>query len=193
MQAGRARRRWRRTGQEERKRPVDRSQKQKLVSDLQETFGAANLVVVTQQTGLTVAEVTALRRQMRDAGAGYKVTKNRLTCLALEGTKFEALKPLFAGPTAIGFSADPVAAAKVCVEFANKNEKLTIVGGALGEKQLDSEQIKALAKLPSLDALRAKLIGVLQAPATKVAGVVQAPAAQLARVFSAYSSKESAA
>lgn len=172
---------------------MDRSQKEELVSALHDTFSAANLVVVTQQSGLTVAEVTQLRRNMRDAGAGYKVTQNRLTRLALSGTKFEALQPMFAGPTAIAFSADPVAAAKVCVEFANKNEKLTIVGGALGEKQLDSEQIKALAKLPSLDALRAKLIGVLQAPATKVAGVVQAPAAQLARVFSAYSSKESAA
>ena len=172
---------------------MDRSQKKELVTTLQETFKAANLVVITQQSGLTVAEVSDLRRQMRDAGAGYKVTKNRLTRLALEGTKFEALKPLFAGPTAIGFSDDPVAAAKVCVEFANKNEKLTIVGGALGEKQLDSEQVKALAKLPSLDELRARLIGVLQAPATKLAGVTQAPAAQLARVFSAYGSKETAA
>ena len=193
MRAGRACRRWRWSGQKERKGPVDRSQKKELVSTLQETFQAAHLVVVTQQSGLTVSEVTDLRRQMRAAGASYKVTKNRLTRLALEGTKFEALKPLFTGPTAIGFSADPVAAAKVCVEFANKNEKLTIVGGALGEKSLDSEAVKALAKLPSLDELRAKLIGVLQAPATKLAGVTQAPAAQLARVFSAYSSKESAA
>lgn len=157
------------------------------------TFEAANLVVVTQQTGLTVAEVTDLRRRMRDAGAGYKVTKNRLTRLALEGTKFQALQAMFTGPTAIGFSDDPVAAAKVCVEFANKNDKLTILGGALGEKQLDSGQVMDLAKLPSLDELRATLVGILQAPATKLAGVVQAPAAQLARVFGAYASKEPSA
>jgi large subunit ribosomal protein L10 len=172
---------------------VDRSQKKELVSALHETFNDANLVVVTQQSGLTVAEVTDLRRKMRGAGAGYKVTQNRLTRLALSGTKFEALQPMFAGPTAVAFSADPVAAAKICVEFANKNEKLTIVGGALGDKQLDPGQIADLAKLPSLDELRAKLIGTLQAPATKLAGVVQAPAATLARVFSAYASKETAA
>jgi large subunit ribosomal protein L10 len=172
---------------------VDRSQKEKLVSTLNGTFNAANLVVVTQQSGLTVAEVTNLRRQMLEAGASYKVTQNRLTRLALSGTKFEALLPMFTGPTAIAYSADPVAAAKVCVAFANKNEKLTIVGGALGEKQLDSGQINELAKLPSLDELRARLIGVVQAPATKLAGVAQAPAATLARVISAYASKETAA
>ncbi len=130
---------------------------------------------------------------MREAGASYKVTKNRLTRLALEGTKFEALKDLFTGPTAIAVSEDPVAAAKVCVTFAKQNEKLTIVGGAMGENQLDPAAITALATLPSLDELRGKLIGVLQAPATKVAGVVQAPASQLARVFSAYGSQGEAA
>ncbi len=172
---------------------MDRSHKKELVSTLQGAFNAANLVVVTQQSGLTVAEVTKLRRQMLDAGASYKVTQNRLTRLALSGTKFEALLPMFTGPTAIAYSADPVAAAKVCVEFANKNEKLTIVGGALGEKHLDPGQVMELAKLPSLDELRGKLIGVLQAPATKLAGVAQAPAATLARVISAYASKETAA
>ena len=172
---------------------MDRSQKEELVSALHGTFNDTNLVVVTQQSGLTVAEVTQLRRNMRDAGAGYKVTQNRLTRLALSGTKFEALQPLFTGPTAIAFSADPVAAAKVCVEFANQNQKLTVVGGALGKDQLDPGQITALAKLPSLDELRAKLIGVLQAPATKLAGVAQAPAATLARVVSAYASKETTA
>ncbi len=172
---------------------MDRSQKEELVSTLNGTFNAANLVVVTQQSGLTVAEVTTLRRRMLDAGASYKVTQNRLTRLALSGTKFEALLSMFTGPTAIATSDDPVAAAKVCVEFAKKNEKLTIVGGALGEKQLDPGQINDLAKLPSLDELRAKLIGTLQAPATKLAGVAQAPAATLARVISAYASKETAA
>lgn len=152
-----------------------------------------NLVVVTQQSGMTVAEASDLRRKMLNAGASYKVTKNRLTRLALEGTKYEALKELFTGPTAIAVSEDPVAAAKVCVEFAKANEKLIIVGGAMGETKLDPDAIKALASLPSLDELRGKLIGVLQAPATKVAGVVQAPASQLARVFSAYGSQGEAA
>lgn len=172
---------------------MDRSQKEELVASLHQTFAETNLVIVTQQSGMTVAEVSDLRRKMRDAGASYKVTKNRLTRLALEGTKFEALKELFTGPTAVAVSSDPVAAAKVCVAFAKGNEKLIIVGGAMGETKLDPNAIQALATLPSLDQLRGKLIGVLQAPATKVAGVVQAPAAQLARVFSAYGSQGEAA
>ncbi len=172
---------------------MDRSQKEELVASLHQTFSEMNLVVVTQQSGMTVAEASDLRRKMLEAGASYKVTKNRLTRLALEGTKYEALKELFTGPTAIAVSEDPVAAAKVCVEFAKANEKLTIVGGAMGETTLDADAIKALASLPSLDALRGKLIGVLQAPATKVAGVVQAPASQLARVFSAFGSQGEAA
>ncbi|MGE5768546.1 MAG: 50S ribosomal protein L10 [Bacteroidota bacterium] len=168
---------------------MDRSQKEELVASLHRTFADTNLVIVTQQSGMTVAEVSDLRRKMRDAGASYKVTKNRLTRLALEGTKYEALKDMFTGPTAVAVSVDPVAAAKVCVAFAKTNEKLIIVGGAMGETQLDASGIQALATLPSLDQLRGKLIGLLQAPATKVAGVVQAPAAQLARIFSAYSSQ----
>lgn len=172
---------------------MDRSQKAELVSALNQTFENAALVVVTQQSGLTVSEVSGLRTQMREAGASYKVTKNRLTRLALEGTKYTALESMFTGPTAIATSEDPVAAAKVCVEFAKKNEKLTIIGGAMGETVLDPAGINALAKLPSLDELRGKLIGVLQAPATKVAGVVQAPAGKLARVFSAYGSQDEAA
>jgi large subunit ribosomal protein L10 len=134
-----------------------------------------------------------LRRQIRSAGASFKVTKNRLTRLALMGTKFEALQTLFTGPTAIAYSDDPVAAAKVCVEFAKKNAKLSLVGGALGEEVLDADGVTALAKLPSLDELRGKLIGTLQAPATKVAMVLQAPAGQLARVCSAYGSQGEAA
>jgi large subunit ribosomal protein L10 len=164
-----------------------------MVAGLNKTFQEVTLVVVTHQTGLTVAEVTDLRRRIRTAGASFKVSKNRLTRLALEGTKFQALQSLLTGPTAMAYSSDPVAAAKVCVEFANKNDKLTIIGGALGEQVLDVEGVKALAKLPSLDELRGKLVGLLQAPAVKLAGVTQAPAGQLARVFSAYGSQNEAA
>jgi large subunit ribosomal protein L10 len=172
---------------------VDRAQKEAAVAGLNQTFGQVNLVVVTQQLGLTVHESMTLRRKVREAGAGFKVTKNRLTRLALEGTKFQALQSLMTGPTALAFSEDPVAAAKVCVEFAKQNEKLTIIGGALGEQLLDVDGVQALAKLPSLDELRGSLVGLLQAPATKVAGVLQAPAGQLARVMSAYGSQDEAA
>lgn len=169
---------------------MDRSRKEALVAELHQTFEDTNLVVVTQQSGLTVQEVTALRSEMREEGASFRVTKNRLAKIALQGTKFEPLTDTFTGPTAIAVSEDPVAAAKVAVEFANKNDKLTIVGGALGEKVLDVDDVKALAKLPSLDELRGKIVGLLQAPAGKIVGVMNAPAGQLARVFSAYSSTE---
>ncbi len=172
---------------------MDRAQKEATVAALNKTFGEVNLVIVTHQSGLTVAETIDLRRKVRHAGASFKVTKNRLTRLALEGTKFEALQSLMTGPTALAASVDPVAAAKVCVEFAKANEKLTIVGGALGEKLLDIEGVKSLARLPSLDELRGKLVGVLQAPATKLAVVLQAPAGQLARVVGAYGSQSEAA
>jgi large subunit ribosomal protein L10 len=165
---------------------VDRSQKAKLVEGLHQALSDTVCVVVTHQNGMTVEEVTTLRRQMRAVGAGFKVTKNRLARRALEGTKFERLGPMFKGPTAIAYSRDPVAAAKVAVEFANKNDKLQIVGGSLGSEQLDAKGIKALATLPSLDQLRGKILGLLQAPATRIAGILQAPAGQLARVFAAY-------
>ena len=172
---------------------MDRAQKELLVADLNKTFQDTTLVVVTHQMGLTVAQVTDLRRRIRAAGASFRVSKNRLTRRALEGTKFQALQSLLTGPTAMAYSTDPVAAAKVCVEFAKKNDKLTIVGGALGEQALDVDGVKALATLPSLDELRGKLVGLLQAPAVKLAGVTQAPAGQLARVFSAYGSQNEAA
>lgn len=171
---------------------VDRSQKEKQVEQLRDIFGNAQLVVVTHQSGLTVAESTDLRAKMYEAGASFKVTKNRLARLAIEGTKFAGLADQFTGPTAIAYSSDPVAAAKVAVDFAKGNDKLAIICGALEEKLLDKSEVDALAKLPSLDELRGKLIGVLQAPATKVAGVLGAPAGQLARVFGAYGSKEAA-
>ena len=169
---------------------MERVKKEALVAELRQTFDENELLVVTHQSGLTVAEASDLRRQMRAAGARFKVTKNRLVKLALKGTKFEHLTDDFSGPTAIAVSVDPVAAAKVACGFANKNGKLTIVAGALGEKNLDVESVMALAKLPSLDELRGKIIGLLQAPAGKLASVTQAPASQLARVFGAYAAKE---
>lgn len=165
---------------------MDRSKKEALVAELHQDFEDNMLVVVTHQAGLTVAEVSQLRRQMRDAGCKFKVTKNRLAKIAVKETKFEALDDIFTGPTAIAVSKDPVAAARIAVAFANQNDKLTIVGGALEAKMLDADGVKALATLPSLDELRGKLVGLLQAPATKIAGVLQAPAGQLARVMGAY-------
>lgn len=171
---------------------MNRSEKTEAIAELNQIFKDASLMVVTRQSGLTVQEVTDLRRKMRAAGASYKVAKNRLTLRALEGTPFKALGSLFTGPTAIAYSKDPVAAAKVVATFAKGNEKLSIVGGALGEETLDVAGVQALAALPSLDALRATIIGLLQAPATKVAGVLQAPAGQVARVFGAYGAKDGA-
>ena len=164
---------------------MNRNEKAELIETLQSTLSEATAVVVTHQTGLTVAESSDLRGRMREAGAGFKVTKNRLTKIALQGTKYEDITDLFTGPTAMGTSADPVSAAKTLVAFAKENDKLTIVGGALDGKVLDNAGVEALAKLPSLDELRASLVGLLNAPATKVARVAQAPAAKLARVIQA--------
>jgi large subunit ribosomal protein L10 len=166
---------------------VDRAQKQQLTASLREDLADTVCVVVTHQTGLSVAEVTVLRREMRSAGARYRVTKNRLVKRALEGTQFEGLAPLFSGPTAIAFSQDPVAAAKAAVAYANRNAKLTIIGGGLSGQMLDEAAVKALATLPSLDELRGRIIGLLNAPATKLAVLLQTPGGQLARVLAAYS------
>jgi len=172
---------------------VDRAQKQQLTARLHQDLADTVCVVVTHQTGLSVAEVTQLRRQMRSAGASYRVTKNRLVLRALEGTPFAALAPLFTGPTAIAFSQDPVAAAKAAVEYANRNTKLTIVGGGLSGQPLDPAGIRALAVLPSLDELRSKIIGLLNAPATKLAVLLQTPGGQLARVLAAHAEAGGAA
>jgi large subunit ribosomal protein L10 len=165
---------------------VDRAQKQRLVASLRRDLEDVECLVVTHQSGLDVAEATQLRRQVRGAGARFRVTKNRLARRALAGTPFEGLSPLFTGPTAIAFSRDPVAAAKVVAEFANRNAKLSIVGGGVGGRMMDAEGVEELARLPSLDELRSKLIGLLIAPAGRVAAVLQAPAGQLARVLAAY-------
>ncbi len=171
---------------------MERAQKQKLVETLQLVLADTTCVVVTHQSGLTVAEVTQLRRQVRNAGAGFRVTKNRLARRALAGTAFEPLSPLFTGPTAIAFSRDPVAAAKVVVEFANRNDKLTIIGGGLAGRQMDAVEVKELAGLPPLDVLRGKLVGLIQASATRLAVVLQAPAGQIARVVFAHAENEAA-
>ena len=172
---------------------MERAKKEQLVAELGGTFSEAAVVVVTHQNGLTVAESTDLRRRMLAAGASFRVTKNRLAKLALAGTPSEGLADLFEGPTAIAWSTDPVAAAKVAVGYAKDNEKLTVIGGAMGENRLDADGIKALATLPSLDELRAKLVGMINTPATRIAGVLQAPAGQVARVLAAYSEKGEAA
>jgi large subunit ribosomal protein L10 len=168
---------------------VDRTEKREFVAQLHEALSATSMIVVTRNAGLTVADATELRRRMRAAGATYKVTKNRLTTRALEGTRFDGISPLLTGPTALAWSADPVAVAKAAVEFAKTNEKLVLIGGALGARTLDADGVKALAELPSLDELRAKLAGLIATPATRIAGVLQAPAGQLARVFGAFATK----
>ncbi len=172
---------------------MDRTEKAAAIAALHRTLQETQLVVVTHQLGLTVAEVTNLRGKMRAAGAGFKVTKNRLARIALKGTQFEGIDDLFTGPTAIAFSRDPVAAAKVVADFAKSNDKLQIVGAGLGNQVLNAEGVKALATLPSLDQLRAQLIGLISTPATRIAGVLQAPGGQIARVLSAYANKDEAA
>ena len=171
---------------------MDRSQKAESVATLNAVFNEVGVVVVTRNLGLSVAQATQLRTKMRDAGAAYKVAKNRLAKLAIADTKYEGIGDLFVGPTALATSVDPVAAAKAVVDFAKTTDRIEIVGGAMGAQLLDAEGIKALAALPSLDELRAKLAGLVQAPATKLAQLATAPAAKLARVFGAYAAKEAA-
>ena len=171
---------------------MDRTEKREFIAQLSAVFADTSFVLVAQNKGLTVADVSDLRRRMRGAGATYKVAKNRLATLALDGTRFQGVKPLLRGPTALAWSKDPVAVAKTAVEFAKGNDKFAIVGGFMGAEVLDQKGVAALATLPSLDQLRGKIIGLLQAPATKVAGVLQAPAGQLARVMGAYAAKDAA-
>lgn len=169
---------------------MNRTEKEELVAEMREVFANNSTVVVAHYSGLTVAQMEELRGKVREAGAGFKVTKNRLTRLALADSKFEGLSDLMTGPTAIAYSEDPVAAAKATMAFAKDNEKLIVLGGAMDENLLDEAGVKALASMPSLDELRGKLVGLLQAPAQKLACVTQAPAGQLARVFGAYGSSD---
>ena len=171
---------------------MDRSQKADSVAQLNAVFQEAGVVVITRNLGMSVAQSTDLRGRMRDAGASYKVAKNRLARLALNDTDYSGLSDLLTGPTGLAYSTDPVAAAKAAVDFAKTTDRIEIVGGSMGGQLLDEAGVKALASMPSLDELRAKLIGLVNAPATKIAQVVNAPAAKLARVFGAYAAKEAA-
>jgi large subunit ribosomal protein L10 len=172
---------------------VERAEKRELVTGLNEAFKSAGSVVVAHYAGITVAQMNDLRSKMRTAGGTVKVAKNRLAKIALQGTEAENIIDLFKGQTLIAFSADPIAAPKVASDFAKGNEKLIILGGSMGKTQLNAEGVKALATLPSLDELRAKLVGMIATPATRIAQVVNAPAASVARVIGAYARKDEAA
>jgi large subunit ribosomal protein L10 len=171
---------------------MDRAQKSEQVAGLKQVFNESAVVVVTRNLGLTVAQSTDLRNRMRDAGARFRVAKNTLALIAVEGTTYAPISDMLNGPTALATSSDPVAAAKVAVDFAKTNDRFEIVGGAMGDTLLDVNGVKALAALPSLDELRARIVGLVQAPATKIAQLMNAPAAKLARVFGAYAAKEDA-
>jgi large subunit ribosomal protein L10 len=171
---------------------VDRAEKKELVAELNDVFKKTSVVVVAHYSGLTVAQLQKLRKQMREAGASVQVAKNRLAKIALEGTDVATIGSLLKGPTLIAYSDDPVAAPKVVAAFAKDHDKLVILGGAMGATALNPEGVKALATMPSLDELRAKLVGLINAPATKVAQLATAPAAKLARVFGAYANRDAA-
>jgi large subunit ribosomal protein L10 len=171
---------------------LDRTEKRAFVASLAAVFADTSMVVVSRNGGLTVAEVTVLRQRMRASGSTFKVAKNRLANLALDGTRFDAIKPLLKGPTTLAWNRDPVAVAKTAVEFARTNEKFVVLGGALGTQLLDAAGIKALSELPSLETLRAGLLGMLNTPATRIAGILQAPGGQLARVLAAYAKRDEA-
>ena len=172
---------------------MDRAAKKEFVAELNGVFKGTSVVVVARNSGLTVAQMQTLRKQAKQAGAAVRVTKNRLAKIALDGTDAAAIVPLLKGPTLIAYSGDVVAAPKVAAEFARANEKFVILGGAMGKTALDPNGVKGLAALPSLDELRAKIVGLIQAPATKIAQLVNAPAAKVARVVAAYAKTGEAA
>jgi large subunit ribosomal protein L10 len=172
---------------------LERAEKREVVTALHDVFAKTGVVVVAHYAGLTVAQMTKLRSEMRNAGGRVKVAKNRLVKLALEGTDAKGIADLLKGPTCLAFSADPMAAPKIAVKFAKANEKFVILGGAMGKTALDASGVQALAALPSLDELRARIVGLIQAPATKIARVVNAPATKVARVLAAYAKKSEAA
>ena len=172
---------------------MDRAGKAESIETLKGVFEGSGAVVVTHYLGLTVAEMTDLRGRLRKEGAALKVVKNTLAQKALNGAAGEGGDALFKGPVAIAYGPDPVSAAKVVTQYAKDNEKFSVIGGILGQTTvLDKTAVSSLATLPSLDQIRAQIIGLINAPATKVAGVLQAPAGQLARVFGAYAAKDAA-
>lgn len=171
---------------------MDRAEKKEAVATLHDVFEKTSVVVVARYSGLTVAQLQRLRKQAREAGATVQVAKNRLAKIALEGTSVASIGSLLKGPTLIAYSDDPVAAAKVASGFAKDHDKFIILGGAMGATVLNVEGVKSLATMPSLDELRAKLMGLIQAPATKLAQLSTAPAAKLARVIRAYADKDAA-
>ena len=183
---------WQNRGSSKRREDVDRAEKREFVTSMREAFNGAGAIVVAHYTGLSVSEISAFRAKVKEAGGTVKVAKNRLAKIALQGTEAEHMSGLFQGQTLVCFSEDPVSAPKAAVDFAKTNEKLVIIGGAMGTTSLDQDGVKALASMPSLDELRAKLVGMIQTPATRIAQVVNAPAGQLARVFGAYSQSEAA-
>ena len=171
---------------------MDRAEKKEFVSSLHDVFTKTSVVVVAHYSGLTVAQMQKLRKEMKANGATVQVAKNRLARIALDGSDVASIAPLMKGPTLIAYSDDPVAAPKVAVAFAKDHDKFVILGGAMGKTSLNQDGVKALATMPSLDEMRAKLIGLIQAPATKIAQLSTAPAAKLARVFKAYADKDAA-
>jgi len=171
---------------------VDKGEKAATVQSLNKVFASTNVVVITHYSGLSVKEISDFRRKIKAAGGSFKVAKNRLAKIALEGTQYAPLAKLLTGPTGIATSSDPVSAAKAVVAFAKDNEKLVILGGAMGATMLDTKGVKALAELPSLDELRGKIVGLIQAPASKLARLMSTPGGQLARVIQAHASKDAA-
>lgn len=169
---------------------MNRAEKKALIENVNARLNTSEIALVVHNKGLTVAQMTELRRNMRDVGAEFKVVKNRLAKLAVKETKFEGMADMLSGPSVIATSTDPVSVAKGLVDFAKNNEKLVIIGGAFGQQRLDPKAIEALAKLPSLNELRAKIVGMLQTPATRIAGVLQAPGGQVARVIAAHAKQE---
>ncbi len=172
---------------------VNRAEKREFVTWLNEAFRKSGSVVVAHYSGLTVSQMNDLRSKMGEAGGAVKVAKNRLAKIALQGTESESIVDLFAGQTLIAYSEDPITAPKVAVDFAKSNDKFVILGGSMGATSLSVDAVKSLASLPSLNELRAKLVGMISTPATRIAQVVNAPAGQVARVIGAYAQEDKAA
>jgi large subunit ribosomal protein L10 len=169
---------------------VDRAQKRELVASLNEQWKGSGVIVVAHYKGMTVAQMTDFRKRMKEAGGAVKVAKNKLAKLAVKDTDVEAISDLLIGQTCVAYSDDPVSAARISVKYARENEKLVILGGAMGKTRLDSNAVKALADLPSLDELRGRLVGLLQAPAAKIARILNEPGGMLARVLAAKGAQE---